>query len=143
MWTHYSNIQNFTAPNVLCALPIYPFFLHPKPSKQINFFTGFRVLSFLNVIELESQYAAFSNGFLHLVTSIYFPLWSFYFYYLFLKVYTIFQMWPNDWSFSFNISPSNEYKGLISFRMDWLDLLAVKGTVKSLLQHHSSKASIL
>ena len=52
-------------------------------------------------------------------------------------------MWPNDWSFSFNISPSNEYKGLISFRMDWLDLLAVKGTVKSLLQHHSSKASIL
>ena len=52
-------------------------------------------------------------------------------------------MWPNDWSFSFNISPSNEYKGLISFRMDWLDLLAVKGTLKSLLQHHSSKGSIL
>ena len=52
-------------------------------------------------------------------------------------------MWPNDWSFSFNISPSNEYKGLISFRMDWLDLLAVQGTLKSLLQHHSSKASIL
>ena len=51
--------------------------------------------------------------------------------------------WPNDWSFSFNISPSNEYLGLISFRMDWLDLLAVQGTLKSLLQHHSSKASIL
>ena len=48
-----------------------------------------------------------------------------------------------DWSFSFNISPSNEYPGLISFRMDWLDLLAVQGTLKSLLQHHSSKASIL
>ena len=47
------------------------------------------------------------------------------------------------WSFSFNISPSNEYSGLISFRMDWLDLLAVQGTLKSLLQHHSSKASIL
>ena len=51
--------------------------------------------------------------------------------------------WPNYWSFSFSISPSNEYSGLISFRMDWLDLLAVQGTVKSLLQHHSSKASIL
>ena len=51
--------------------------------------------------------------------------------------------WPNYWSFSFNISPSNEYSGLISFRMDWLDLLAVQGTLKSLLQHHSSKTSIL
>ena len=51
--------------------------------------------------------------------------------------------WPNYWSFSFNISPSNEHPGLISFRMDWLDLLAVQGTLKSLLQHHSSKASIL
>ena len=51
--------------------------------------------------------------------------------------------WPNYWSFSFSISPSNEYSGLISFRMDWLDLLVVQGTLKSLLQHHSSKASIL
>ena len=51
--------------------------------------------------------------------------------------------WPKDWSFSFSISPSNENSGLISFRMDWLDLLAVQGTLKSLLQHHSSKASIL
>ena len=51
--------------------------------------------------------------------------------------------WPKYWSFSFNISPSDEYSGLISFRMDWLDLLAVQGTLKSLLQHHSSKASIL
>ena len=51
--------------------------------------------------------------------------------------------WPKDWSFSFSISPSNEYSGLISFRMDWLDLLAVQGTLKSLLQHHSSKASVL
>src|SRR5574337_1122629 len=51
-------------------------------------------------------------------------------------------MWPKYWSFCFNISPSNEYSGLISFRMDWLDLLAVQGTLKSLLQHHSSKASI-
>ena len=51
--------------------------------------------------------------------------------------------WPKYWSFSFNISPSNEHPGLISFRMDWLDLLAVQVTLKSLLQHHSSKASIL
>ena len=51
--------------------------------------------------------------------------------------------WPKYWSFSFNISPSNEHPGLISFRMYWLDLLAVQGTLKSLLQHHSSKASIL
>ena len=52
-------------------------------------------------------------------------------------------MWPKIWSFSFSVSPSNEYSGLFSFRMDWVDLLAVQGTLKSLLQHHSSKASIL
>ena len=51
--------------------------------------------------------------------------------------------WPKYWSFSFSINPSNEYSGLISFRMDWLDLFAVQGTLKSLLQHHSSKASVL
>ena len=51
--------------------------------------------------------------------------------------------WPKYWHFSFNISPSNEHPGLISFRMDWLDVLGVQGTLKSLLQHHSSKASIL
>ena len=56
---------------------------------------------------------------------------------------TLRMRWPKFWSFSFSISPSNEHPGLISFRMDWLDLLAVQGTLKSLLQHHSSKASIL
>ena len=56
---------------------------------------------------------------------------------------TLHMRWPNYWSFSFSISPSNEHPGLISFRMDWLDLLAVQRTLKSLLQHHSSKASIL
>ena len=56
---------------------------------------------------------------------------------------TLRMRWPIYWSFSFNISPSKEHPGLISFRMDWLDLLAVQGTLKSLLQHHSSKASIL
>ena len=56
---------------------------------------------------------------------------------------TLRMRWPKYWSFSFNISPSNEHSGLISFRMDWLDLLAVQGTLRSLLQHHSSKESIL
>ena len=56
---------------------------------------------------------------------------------------TLCMRWPKYWSFSLSISPSNEHPGLISFRMDWLDLLAVQGTLKSLLQHHSSKASIL
>ena len=56
---------------------------------------------------------------------------------------TLCMRWPKHWSFSFSISPSNEYSALISFRMDWLDLLAVQGTLKSLLQHHSSKASNL
>ena len=55
---------------------------------------------------------------------------------------TLHMRWPKYWSFSFSISPSNEYPGLICFRMDWLDLLAVQGTLKNLLQHHSSKASI-
>ena len=56
---------------------------------------------------------------------------------------TLLLRWPKYWSFTFSISPSHEYPGLISFRMDWLDLLAVQGTLKSLLQHHSSKASVL
>ena len=56
---------------------------------------------------------------------------------------TLCMRWPKYWSFSFSISPSNEYSGLISFRMDWLDLLAIQGTLKNLLQHHSSKPSIL
>ena len=62
---------------------------------------------------------------------------------VFFTVSVLYIRWPNYWSLSFSISPSNEYLGLISFRMDWLDLLAVQGTLKSLLQHHSSKASIL
>ena len=56
---------------------------------------------------------------------------------------TLHMRWPKYWSFRFSISPSNEHSGLISFRMDWLDLLAIQGTLKSILQHHSSKASIL
>ena len=62
---------------------------------------------------------------------------------VFSKESTLHMRWPKYWSFSFSISPSNEHPGLISFRMDWLDLLAVQGTLKSLLQYHSSKASVL
>ena len=62
---------------------------------------------------------------------------------VFSKESVLYIMWPKYWSFSFNISPSNEYAGLISFRIDWFDLLAVQGTLKRLLQHHSLKASIL
>ena len=62
---------------------------------------------------------------------------------VFSKESTLHMRWPKYWSFSLSISPSNEHPGLISFRIDWLDLLAVQGTLKSLLQHHSSKASIL
>ena len=62
---------------------------------------------------------------------------------IFSSVSTLRMRWPKYWSFSYSLSPSNEHPGLISFRMDWLDLLAVQGTLKSLLQHHSSEASIL
>ena len=62
---------------------------------------------------------------------------------VFSKESVLCMRWPKYWSFSFNINPSNEHPRLISFRMDWLDLLAVQGTLKSLLQHHSSKASVL
>ena len=62
---------------------------------------------------------------------------------VFSKESVLWIRWPIYWSFSFSISPSNEYSGLISFRMDWFDLLVVQGTLKSLLQHHSSKASVL
>ena len=62
---------------------------------------------------------------------------------VFSNEWVLYIRWPKYWSFTFNISPSNEYSRLISFRMDWLDLLAVQGTLKGLLQHHSSKASIL
>ena len=60
-----------------------------------------------------------------------------------LQMSQLFIRWPKDWSCSFSINPSNDYSGLISFRIDWFDLLAVQGTLKNLLQHHSSKASIL
>ena len=62
---------------------------------------------------------------------------------VFSNEFTLRIRWPKYWSFSFNIGPSNEYSGLISFRMDWLDLLTVQGSLKNLLQHHSSKTSIL
>ena len=68
---------------------------------------------------------------------------SFFFFRVFSNESTLSMRWPKYWSFGFSISPSNEHPGLISFRMDWLDLLAIQGILKSLLQHHRSKASIL
>ena len=85
---------------------------------------------------MPSNHLIFCHPFL-LLTAI-FPSFR-----LFLNASALWIRWPKYWSFSFNISPSSEHPGLISFRMDWLDLLAVQGTLKSLLQHHSSKASIL
>ena len=72
-----------------------------------------------------------------------FSFFSFFFFRCFSNELVLQIRWPKYWSFSFSISPSNEHSGLISFRMDWLDLLAVQGTLKRLLQHHSSKTSIL
>ena len=96
--------------------------------------------SWLKFVSIESVMP--SNHFilcrpLLLLPSIFPNIW------VFSNASTLLMRWPKYWSFSFNISPSNEYPGLITFRMDWLDLLAVQGTPKSLLQHHSSKASVL
>ena len=104
---------------------------------------GFRVLhylpEFLKFMSIESvmlsSHLLFCLSFL-LLTSI-FPSIQ-----VFSNESTLCIRWPNYWSFSFSISPFNEYSGLISFRIDWFDLLAVQGSLKSLLQHHSSKASV-
>ena len=97
-------------------------------------------LSFLKLMSIES--VMLSN---HLI--LYHPLLFLLSIFLSIRVFSnesaLYIRWPNCWSFSFSISPSNEYSGLISFRMDWLDLLEVQGTLKSLPQHHSSKTSIL
>ena len=97
-------------------------------------------LSFLKLMSIES--VMLSN---HLI--LYHPLLLLPSIFLSIRVFSnesaLYIRWPNCWSFSFSISPSNEYSGLISFRMDWLDLLEVQGTLKSLPQHHSSKTSIL
>uniref|UniRef100_A0AC11EUR4 Uncharacterized protein n=1 Tax=Ovis aries TaxID=9940 RepID=A0AC11EUR4_SHEEP len=98
---------------------------------------GFLVLHHLLEFKLMSFESVMTSNYLVLCHPLLLPSGSFPVSQLFTS------RWPKDWSVSFSISPSNEYSGLISFRMDWLDLLAVQGTLKSLLQHHSSKESIL
>ena len=99
--------------------------------------TNFQSLLKLNVVEpvMPSNYLILCHPLLHLPSI--FPSIR-----VFSNESVLHIRWPKYWCFSFNISPSNEHPGLISFRMDWLDLLAAQGTLKSLLQHHSSKASI-
>ena len=100
------------------------------------------ITSFQNLLKLMSIESILSSNHLILCHSLLLPS-------IFPRIRVFYNesvlriWWPKYWSFSFSISPSNEDSGLISFRMDWLDLLAVQGTLKSLLQHHSSKASIL
>ena len=96
--------------------------------------------SFLKLMSIES---VMPSNYLNLCCLLLLPPSSFPSLRVFSNESTLRMRWPKYWSFSFNISPSNEHPGPISFRMDWLDLLVVQGTLKSLLQHHSSKASIL
>ena len=96
-----------------------------------------------NLIKLMSIESVMPSNHLTLCRLLLFPPSIFFSIRVFSNQSVLRIRWPKYWSFSFSISPSNEYSGLISFRMDWLDLLAVQGTLKCLLQHHSSKASVL
>ena len=96
-----------------------------------------------SLLKLMSIDSVMPSNHLILYCSLLFLPWIFPSIMVFSKESVLCIRWPKYWSFSFSISPSNEYSGLISFRMDWLDLLAVQGTLKSLLQHHTLKASIL
>ena len=97
----------------------------------------------LSLLKLMSILSVIPSNHLILCHSLLFPPSSFPSIRVFSSESVLCNRWPNYWSFSFSISPSNEYSGLISFRMNWLDHLAVQGTLDSLLQHHSSKPSIL
>ena len=97
----------------------------------------------LSLLKLMSILSVIPSNHLILCHSLLFPPSSFPSIRVFSSESVLCNRWPNYWSFSFSISPSNEYSGLISFRMNWLDHLAVQGTLESLLQHHSSKPSIL
>ena len=122
----FSSVQPFATPRTACSMPGFPVY-HQLPE-----FTQ------TTSIELVMPFN-------HLILCC--PLFLPHSIFPSIRVFSnesVFHIkWPKYWSFSFDISPSNEHPGLILFRMDWLDLLAVQGTLKSLLQHHSSKASIL
>ena len=100
-------------------------------------------LSITNLLKLMSIESVISSNHLTLCHPLFLPPSIFPSLRVFSNESVLHMSWPKYWSFSFSISPSDEYSGLISFRMDWLDLFAVQGTLKRLLQHHSSKASIL
>jgi len=96
-----------------------------------------------SLLKLMSITSVMPSNYLILCRPLLLPPWIFPSIRVFSSESILHIRWPKYWSFSFSISPSSEYSGLVSFRMDWLDSLAVQGTLKSLLQHHSSKASIL
>ena len=97
----------------------------------------------MSLLKLMSIESVVPSNYLILCRPLFLPPSIFPSFTVFSKESALCISWPKYWSVSFNISPSNEYSKLISFRMDWLDLLAVQGTLRSLLQHHSSKASVL
>ena len=113
---------------------------NPIDCNMPGFPVHYQLRSFLKLMSIES---VMPSNHLILCRSILLPPSIFPSIRVFSSESVLLIRWLKYWSFSFSISPSNEYSGLISFRMDWLDLLAVPGTLKSLLQHHSSKASIL
>ena len=128
---HFSSVQSLSRVQLFAT----PWIVARQASLSIiNSQSSFRLTSIKSV--MPSNYLIFYCPFL-LPPSIFLSIR------VFSSQSVLYIRWPKYWSFSFSISPSNEHSGLISFRMDWLDLLAFQGTLKSLLQHHSSKASIL
>ena len=134
--------------------PLYPLpfssvqFSHSVVSNSATAWTtecqaSLSVTNFWSLLKLMSVESVMPSNHLILCHPFVLPLSIFPSIRVFLNESVFHIRWPKYWSFSFNISPSNEYSGLISFRMDWLGILAVQGTLKSLLQHHSSKASII
>ena len=117
-----------------------PAFCNPKDCSKPP---SLSVINSWSLLKLMSIKSLMPSNHLNLCCPLLFPPSIFPSIRVFSKESVLCIRWPKYWSFSFNIRPSNEYSGLISFRMDWLDLLAVQGTLKSLLQHHSSKASVL
>ena len=118
----------------------YPTLCNPMDCSILGFAVVTNSRSLLKLMPIESVMA---SNYLILCRSLLYPPSTFPSIRVFSNESVLCIRWPKYWSFSFNISPSNEYSGLISFRIDWLDLLAVQGTLKSLLQYHGSKASML
>ena len=133
-YSHY-RMDQFSSVTQLCPTPCDPMDCS-KPGLPVHH----QILEFTQIMSIESVMPSIHLILCHplLLPPSIFPSIR-----VFSNASALCIRWPKYWSFSFNISPSNEYSGLISFRMNWLDLLEVQGTLKSLLQHNSSKASIL